>query len=97
VSVVLAIALQVAAQAPSRNPAGTQANASGPTQADLDGVTDTCGVPHRWLTRKKREIVFDAGRNADFTKIQCVIAKVYPMSGKARFVFIGNEQLSEKK
>ena len=87
-SVLLALALQVAAQPslPLRKV----------NQADLNAMADACNAPRTWLTLRDREVVFRGSSNADFAKVQCVIKKMSAAVPMSNMAFIGNAPVSEK-
>lgn len=88
-SLLLALALQVAAQ-----PTRPQRQVS---QADLNAMADACRAPRSWLVLRGREVVFRGSPNADFIKIECVLKKVSAVVPMNKIGFIGNAQASEEK
>ena len=87
-SVLLALALQVAAQP-------TKARHK-VTPADLNAMADSCHAPREWLALRGREVVFRGSPDADYAKIECVLRKVSAVVPMNKIGFIGNAQASEK-
>ncbi|WP_230481468.1 hypothetical protein [Sphingomonas sp. Leaf21] len=88
-SVLLALALQVAAQ-----PTKPQRQVS---RADLNAMADACHAPRNWLVLRGREVVFRGNPDADFAKIECVLKKVSAVVSMNKIGVIGNAPASEDK
>jgi len=88
-SVLFALAMQVAAQpAPSRRRV---------TQADLNSMADACHAPRAWLMLRGREVVFRGSPNADYGKVECVLKKISAVVPMTDIGFIGNAQVLKEK
>ncbi|MBB6506277.1 hypothetical protein F4693_003277 [Sphingomonas endophytica] len=88
-SVLLALAMQVAAQPSPVRPKMTR--------ADLNAMADACQAPRKWVVLRANEIVFRANPDADQAKIECMLKKISAVVATSNIGFIGNEQASEKK
>lgn len=87
-SVLVALAMQVAAQPAQRR--------REVTQADLHAMADACHVPHEAVVMNGSEVVFRGGPNVDFTQTECVLRKVSAVVPMNRISFIGNAPASEE-
>ena len=96
-SALLALAMQVAAPPSAARPIHAKPQSSDLTQKDLDSMADACGAPRAWLKLRPQDVLLDAGPNADFAKVQCVLRKVYPVLGNRNLAFLGNAAVSEDK
>ena len=66
-SVLLALAVQVAAQPPSGEKM---------TRARLNAMADDRRAPCKWLVLRGRQIVFRGNPDADPDKLECVLTKM---------------------
>ncbi len=71
-----------------------------PDQAQLDAMSAECRTPKTWLKHVGgNEVRFKPARNAEYEKVDCLLAQLRKSSVPMNFGFIGNEALpeSEKK
>ncbi|MDR6789604.1 hypothetical protein J2Y58_002977 [Sphingomonas sp. BE138] len=87
-SVLVALAMQVAAQPSQRR--------HEVTQADLHAMADACHVPRDTVVMNGSVVVFRSGPNVDFTQTECVLRKVSAVVPMNRISFIGNAPASEE-
>ncbi len=91
------LAPQVMAQSPASGTVMKSGAAPELTQADLDRMTDACGVPRTWLKLNPTDVFIDAEPDAEMAKLECVFGRLYPVIGNRNFAFLGNAQASEQK
>ncbi|MEG8038530.1 hypothetical protein QP166_03930 [Sphingomonas sp. LR60] len=88
-SVVLALALQAAAQ-----PTGPRHKVS---QADLNAMADACHAPRTSLVLTEHSVLFRSSPDADLAKIDCLVRKVSAVVPMEKIGFIGNGRASKEK
>ena len=88
-SVMFALAMQVASQ-----PARSRRQV---TQADLNAMADACRAPRAWTKIEGRRVVFRGSPNADYAKIECVLTKISAVVPMSDMAFIGNAQAPKDK
>ncbi len=86
-SVLFAIALQTAVR--SSRPAVDQSL--------LDGISDACRAPRKWLLLRGREIVFRGDPNGDPVKLECMLRRMSALIETQKVAPAGHAQGSEKK
>lgn len=88
-SVLLALAMQVAAQPIPSVPAITV--------GDLNAMADACRAPREWLELRGNEIVFRASPNEDEAKIVCVLKKIDAVVASSSLSSVGTAPVSKEK
>ena len=97
-SVLLALAMQVATQPPVTRPRTRRpkpAAAAPVTQATLDGWSKECRTPRKWLELKDNEIIMRGSPDSDETKLRCVLEKMSAATSPRTNSLIGNAPVSE--
>lgn len=94
---IVLLAPRAMAQSPAPRTVKKTGAAPELTQADLDRMTDACGVPRTWLKLEPTDVFINAEPDADMAKLECIFERLYPVIGNRNFAFLGNAQASEKK